>query len=123
MFAAVQIVEGETAHQTVGAFMRSADQHGARFGLLEVLGVVPMGRLKMLRFRVNCTKQEPVKRTLESLAPYRGIILQRDAVYSVELPDGTRSQVPSLTMTCVAEPTFKKTYRGVSAQFWERQFR
>jgi hypothetical protein len=119
MYAAVQILESETAHTTIERIMRAAKAQNVSFRTLELLGIVPMGRLKLVRFRTD----KPITQVLNSFRPYRSIILQEQGSYMAHMPDGTRSvAIPSLTMTCVAEPALKRTYRGVGVQFWERQF-
>jgi hypothetical protein len=119
MLAAIQILEGETAHMTVERFMKAAMAQKVGFKTLEVMGIVPLGRLKLLRFKTD----QSVTSVVQSFAPYRTIIYQEGASYVARVPEvGSVSKVNSLTMNCVAEPAVKRTYRGPGIKYWERQF-
>lgn len=120
MYAAIQILEGETSHVTVERIMKASAYQGVKYAQLDVLGIVKLGRAKLLRFRVEAPT---FLKVIHSFAPYRMVIFQEGGGYVVTVPeDGTRSPINSLTMQCVAEPLVKKTYRGVGVKYWERQF-
>lgn len=118
VFAAIQILEGETLHKTIEVFMRAAAEQKVGFKVLEVLGVVHLGRMKLVRFKTDGR----VVPLLQSFSKERTLILLDQGQYWVTTPDGTRNRINTLTMQCVAEPSLRRTYRGVSIQYWDRQF-
>lgn len=118
MFGAIQILEGETSHKTVETFMRAADAQKVGFKVLEVLGVVHLGRMKLVRFKTD----GHVIPLLQSFSKERVLIMLDQGQYWVTTPEGTRNRINTLTMQCVAEPSLRHSYRGVSIQYWDRQF-
>jgi hypothetical protein len=77
-----------------------------------------LGRLKLVRFKTD----GHVTPLLQSFGKERMLILLDKGQYWVTTPDGTRNHINTLTMQCVAEPALRRTYRGVSIQYWDRQF-
>ena len=117
-FAAVEILQGETAHATVKHVMDAALTKGIRFHSLELLGILMLGRIKFIRFRTEAKAIDEILKTLD-----RGVVYQVKAKYVIEFPGVPSPGIVSVvTMASVGEPGIKRIYRGPGVPYWERQF-
>lgn len=98
--------------------MTEAENKGCKFGSMELLGILTMGRIKFIRFRTESKSLQDVLLGLD-----RGVVYQDGGKYLLRFPGGNDpSPVSISTMTSVGEPGIKRTYRGPGVKYWERQF-
>lgn len=118
-FAAIQLNEGETAHQAIEALMKTALATKSAFSNLEVLGMMTIGTAKYVRFRTDLFGLTTLKVMLQQ---GRGVVWAVGGEYKVHRPDGKEGPIGASTMLANPLPGEQRSYRGPSLQHWDRQF-
>lgn len=116
MYAALEIKEDETPHETVEMLMKLAVEKGQPFSVLEVLSTFTLGTMLMLRFKTDCTAD-----IVKHAGKDRACVVAGKGGFRVF--DGLdEGPVDSVTMTALGVIHQRRVYRGPAVNFWERQF-
>lgn len=119
-FIAIEVLEHESPHDVVKAFIQEAHSQGLSFKRLEVLRTVPFGSRRCIHARTDCWG---MPRLVEALRHDRAMIVPTgDGSYQAYLPGGRTGKVSHVMMQTVPKPT-QRVYRGPAVKHWERQFR
>jgi len=106
------------AHRVVQVILEHAHAHKCLFSSLDLMGVLTLGRVKFIRFKVACPALQPILLTLD-----RAVVYQAGGQYCLKKTGEDRTYpVSILIMTSVPDPQLKRTYRGPAIKYWERQF-
>lgn len=119
-YAALPLLEGETPHHAVWAFMEAANGLRVGFRRLLFLGTLDIGPRRFIRFQTTC----PAHR-IRTIAGEmgRGHITQGDdGTYRVVLDCGQASFVAATAMQAVPLPGMRRMYQGTGVTGWGRQF-
>lgn len=118
-FAAIELKSGETEHQGIRFFFRTAESFGLKFKFLEPYGPFTLGSLRLLRFKTDCGDLETL------VVPFqeenRSLVLPGKGGYVLHT-QVTKGTVAISTMQAERLPGYKRRYRGTSDKFWLRQF-
>jgi hypothetical protein len=115
-FVAIEVCQGESPHDAIGVFMRTAANRGIRFKRLNLLRVFPHGPRDYAHVRTDCSG---LIRLVQELRKERSLIIPESGGYRAYLPEGEGS-VPRAIMQAVGP--VQRTYRGPAVEHWERQF-
>ena len=125
-FAAIQMLDGESPHNAVHAFMLVSDHLGKTFKRLKVLGPFGVGSATFLRFQTSCPygRLKLIGLAVSGAAePPRMMILPNDEGSYLVFEQGRRKgKVSTTSMQAIALPGMSRVYRGPGERYWERQF-
>jgi hypothetical protein len=116
VFAALEMKVGESAHNVIEAFTRASVAKGHTFDVLDFLGILPLGKVKYVRFRTDSPN-------IQGILDDRNVVFFKNGEYIAQNPaGGFLGRVSGSSMQQPYDPSLHREYRGPRLQHWERQF-